>query len=88
MPRLFTGLEIPIDTGMRLAFLRGGLHRAVWIDQESYHITLRFIGDIDDRSADEVADAMARIRRKSFDVTLKGIDSFGGAAAAFGVRAG
>jgi len=78
MPRLFTGLEIPVDIGMRLAFLRGGLHRAVWIDQESYHITLRFIGDIDDRSADEVADALDRIRRKAFDVTIRGIDSFGG----------
>jgi 2'-5' RNA ligase len=78
MPRLFTGLEIPADTARRLAFLRGGLHRAVWIDQESYHITLRFIGDIDDRSADEVADALSRIRRAAFDVRISGIDSFGG----------
>ena len=78
MPRLFTGLEIPAETAQRLAFLRGGLHRAVWIDQESYHITLRFIGDIDERSADEVADALSRIRRRPFDVILSGIDSFGG----------
>ena len=78
MPRLFTGLEIPAETGLRLSFLRGGLHRAVWIAQESYHITLRFIGDIDDRTADEVADALARVRRRSFDVTINGIDSFGG----------
>ena len=78
MPRLFTGLEIPADTGLRLSFLRGGLHRAVWIDCESYHITLRFIGDVDERTADDVADALSRIRRKSFDVTINGIESFGG----------
>lgn len=78
MPRLFTGLEIPKDIGMRLAFLRGGLNRAVWIDQESYHITLRFIGDIDERAADEAADALGRIHRPPFDVTIDGIDSFGG----------
>ena len=78
MPRLFTGLEIPAETALRLSFLRGGLHRAVWIDRESYHITLRFIGDVDEHTADEVADAMARIRRKSFDIRINGIDSFGG----------
>ena len=50
MPRLFTGLEIPADVGQRLPLLRGGLPGARWIDPENYHITLRFIGDVDDRA--------------------------------------
>lgn len=77
MPRLFTGLEIPAETGQFLSLLRGGLRGARWIDAENYHITLRFIGDIDDRMADEVADALDRIRRRSFEVRIDGLGSFG-----------
>ena len=47
MPRLFTGLEIPAEIGQTLSSLRGGLPGARWIDPENYHVTLRFIGDID-----------------------------------------
>ena len=47
MPRLFTGIEIPVEIGERLSFLRGGLPGARWIDPENYHLTLRFVGDID-----------------------------------------
>jgi 2'-5' RNA ligase len=66
MPRLFTGLEIPSETALMLSMLRGGLRGARWIDPENYHITLRFIGDIDDRTADEVVDALDRIRRDPY----------------------
>ena len=48
MPRLFTALEIPRNAAMSLSLLRGGLPGARWIDVENYHITLRFIGDVDD----------------------------------------
>ena len=54
MPRLFTALEIPAPLAFSLSLLRGGLPGARWIDPENYHITLRFIGDIDQRTADEV----------------------------------
>ncbi len=77
MPRLFTGLEIPAQTGLHLSMLRGGLRGARWIDPENYHITLRFIGDIDDRTADEVADALSRIRRDPVEIRLNGLGSFG-----------
>lgn len=77
MPRLFTGLEIPAQTGLMLSLLRGGLKGARWIDPENYHITLRFIGDIDDREADDVADALDRIHRKPIEIRLNGLGSFG-----------
>ena len=57
MPRLFTGLEIPREVGTTLSLFRGGLPGARWIDPENYHITLRFIGDIDDRLANDIAAA-------------------------------
>ncbi|MBO0346757.1 RNA 2',3'-cyclic phosphodiesterase [Roseibium limicola] len=77
MPRLFTGLELPAQTGMMLSMLRGGLKGARWIDPENYHITLRFIGDIDDRTADEVVNALDRIRRDPIEIQLNGLGAFG-----------
>ncbi|CTQ56790.1 2'-5' RNA ligase [Roseibium album] len=77
MPRLFTGLEIPSQTALMLSMLRGGLRGARWIDQENYHITLRFIGDIDDRTADEVVAALDKVQREPIEIRLNGLGSFG-----------
>ncbi|MCC8933020.1 RNA 2',3'-cyclic phosphodiesterase [Rhizobium sp. 'Codium 1'] len=77
MPRLFTALEIPRNAAMSLSLLRGGLPGARWIDVENYHITLRFIGDVDGRTADEVVDRLDRIDRPEFSLALNGIGSFG-----------
>ena len=78
MPRLFTGLEIPHDLAAELALMRGGLTGARWIEAADYHLTLRFIGDIDEPTADAVDEIMAGIRRKPFTVTLEGLSYFGG----------
>ena len=78
MPRLFTGVEIPSYVGQSLATLRGGLPGARWIDPENYHLTLRFIGDIDDVMAHEIAFMLGNVRRLSFELRLDGLLSFGG----------
>ena len=78
MPRLFTALEIPAATGQSLSMLRGGLPGARWIDPEHYHLTLRFIGDIDDMMAQEVAFILGNVHRMSFELQLDGLTSFGG----------
>uniref|UniRef100_Q07UX3 RNA 2',3'-cyclic phosphodiesterase n=1 Tax=Rhodopseudomonas palustris (strain BisA53) TaxID=316055 RepID=Q07UX3_RHOP5 len=78
MPRLFAGLEIPEEVGHTLSMLRGGLPGARWVDPEDYHVTLRFIGDIDAVSANEIASMLFRVNRKPFEVTVQGLQSFGG----------
>ena len=78
MPRLFTALEIPRDAALSLSLLRGGLPGARWIDVENYHITLRFIGDVEGHVADEIANALDRVHRSSFSLTLSGVGAFGG----------
>ena len=77
MPRLFTGVEIPSEIGQHLSMLRGGLPGARWVDPENYHLTLRFIGDVDDSLAHEVASLLGRVRREPFDLCLDGLTSFG-----------
>ncbi|MGE3149327.1 MAG: RNA 2',3'-cyclic phosphodiesterase [Pseudorhodoplanes sp.] len=78
MPRLFTGLEIPSEIGHALSLLRGGLPGARWIDPENYHLTLRFIGDVDDVLAREITFMLGRVKRKSFELRLEGVTAFGG----------
>ncbi len=78
MPRLFTALEVPAPIAFSLSLLRGGLPGARWIDPENYHITLRFIGDIDHLMADEVARALAKVDRPPFELALEGLDAIGG----------
>ncbi len=77
MPRLFTALEIPREAAMSLSLLRGGLQNARWIDVENYHLTLRFIGDVEGHVADEIVNALDRVRRPSFSLTLSGVGAFG-----------
>src|SRR6187455_1100635 len=78
MPRLFTGLEIPKELGQSLSLLRGGLPGARWVDPENYHMTLRFIGDVDDALAGEIASLLGQVRRRGFEWRLDGLASFGG----------
>jgi RNA 2',3'-cyclic 3'-phosphodiesterase len=78
MPRLFTALEIPPRVAQSLAIMRGGLPGARWIDPENYHLTLRFIGDIDDALARDIAGLLGRVQRSGFELRLDGLASFGG----------
>lgn len=78
MPRLFTGLEIPAPIAADLAMLRGGLSGARWLEPELYHLTLRFIGDVDAPTADEIAEALGEIERPGFTVAIDGLAAFGG----------
>lgn len=79
MPRLFTGLEIPYDVQLALSLKRGGLSGARWIDPENYHITLRFIGDVDNHVADDVSYELDRLSNSDgFRVRLNHLGSFGG----------
>lgn len=79
MPRLFTGLELPLEVRQALALHRGGLTGARWIEPTDYHITLRFLGDVDGRTARDVAGFLDDIHPAGpLTITLDEIASFGG----------
>ena len=79
MPRLFTGIEIPQDIRLALSMKRGGLPGARWLEREDYHITLRFIGDVDHVMARDIAGALEQQSYLApFTVRLTHLDVFGG----------
>ncbi|MEL6920429.1 MAG: RNA 2',3'-cyclic phosphodiesterase [Pseudomonadota bacterium] len=78
MPRLFAAIEIPHQAAMMLSMLKGGLPGARWIDQENYHLTLRFMSDLEHHVADEILDELSGVKRPKFEIGLSGLDAFGG----------
>jgi 2'-5' RNA ligase len=78
MPRLFTGLEVPMEAREALARLRGGLTGARWVEPDDYHLTLRFLGDVDTHTATDFAAALDRVERPRLALALTGLDAFGG----------
>ncbi len=78
LPRLFTGLELPDAVAAQIALARGGLFGARWLEREDYHITLRFVGDVDARTAHDIAETLGEIRRPVASVRFEGLSWFGG----------
>ena len=78
MIRIFTGLAIPDHVAKSLALLRGGLSNARWIEDTDYHLTLHFIGNIEESIAGELDEQLARMRHAPVEVILDGLHAFGG----------
>ena len=62
---------------MHLSLLQSGLPGARWIDRESLHLTLRFIGDVEMPVAREIASALEKVKTPPFTLRLSGLDVFG-----------
>lgn len=79
MPRLFTALEIPNEIALALSLKRGGMPGSRWIDPENYHLTLSFIGDVEARTAREIAYYLGDVRGfEPVNICLEHLDAFGG----------
>ena len=78
MPRLFTALELPEAVAGQLALMRGGIAGARWLEPEDYHVTLRFIGDVDGRAARDIAETLGDIGRPKTQVRFDVLSWFGG----------
>jgi RNA 2',3'-cyclic 3'-phosphodiesterase len=76
MLRLFTGLSLPILLRQRLTVMQGGIEGARWTERDNFHITLTFIGEVDEATADDIDEALSVIRSEKFSLRLKGTGSF------------
>jgi len=77
MIRLFVGVPLPQDVCQRLWSLNGGVPGARWEPPENYHITLRFIGEVEHGQAEDIDAELHRLRMPEFGVRLAAIDHFG-----------
>src|SRR5260221_6599089 len=77
MLRLFVGIALPPETKLRLSLISAGVPGARWVEPGNYHVTLRFIGEVDEGMAGDIDAALARIHAKPFDLVLTGVGQFG-----------
>src|SRR4029079_16057863 len=47
-----------------------------WQDDEQLHLTLRFVGEVDRPTANDLADAMSQLRSNRFEIRIKGVGCF------------
>ncbi|HKY81628.1 MAG TPA: RNA 2',3'-cyclic phosphodiesterase [Sphingobium sp.] len=76
MHRLFVAIRPPADVRAMLLSLMGGIAGARWQDDDQLHLTLRFIGEVDARRADDLAAALSTIRFAPFPIALAGLGKF------------
>ena len=76
MPRLFVAIDFPETVNRRLAGLAGGVRGARWLPPEQFHLTLRFIGEVEGGALADIAEALSAIRAAPFTVRLAGVGHF------------
>jgi 2'-5' RNA ligase len=54
----------------------GGIGGARWQDDEQLHLTVRFIGEVDGRAADDVVAALGQVHSLPIAVALNGVGRF------------
>jgi RNA 2',3'-cyclic 3'-phosphodiesterase len=81
MIRLFVGIALPPELRLRLSLLQAGVPGANWVDPGNLHLTLRFIGEVDEGLASDIDAALERVKAPRFEITLEGAGHFGGGEA-------
>ncbi|MDC0671076.1 RNA 2',3'-cyclic phosphodiesterase [Nannocystis radixulma] len=76
MPRLFVGIDLPPGVDDHLEMMCYGLPDARWEGADKFHLTLRFIGEVDGRVHREIVDALQELDSPSFMLGLKGMGVF------------
>jgi 2'-5' RNA ligase len=80
--RLFVAVNLPAAE-RRAAYEAAAPLRAArlpikWVAEDSIHVTLRFLGEVDDAKAQPIGEALAAAVRaaRPFDITLGGVGAF------------
>lgn len=76
MPRLFVAADLSDDVKDKLAAMSYGLPGAAWVPPDQMHLTLRFIGEVDEDRFRTIREALGGVQGKSFYLTLKGVGHF------------
>ncbi len=76
MKRLFVGIQIPPEVQKTLQALSPDLTGALWKSADKYHLTLSFVGNVDEPTAMEVERELSYVRFPAFYMALREIGYF------------
>ena len=76
MIRLFAAIELPDRVRAYLSGMAGGVPGARWTPPENMHLTLAFIGNVEDSLFADIDAALAQVRAPGFDLAVEGVGAF------------
>ena len=76
MPRLFVALDLPDEVKDGLDRLCEGLPGIRWSDPGQFHLTLRFIGEVEQGTFYEIGEHLASVGHPPFELALTGLGQF------------
>ena len=76
MMRLFAGLALPETLRSQLSFMASGVPEARWVAPENLHLTLRFVGEVDEPVAEDIDLILSSLSFEPFPLSLAGMDCF------------
>lgn len=77
MIRLFVAIDLPASVRQRLQGLCAGVPGAKWSKNDQFHLTIRFIGEVDGAVFRDVVNALQPIDAPPFDLQLAGVGTWG-----------
>jgi 2'-5' RNA ligase len=76
--RLFVALPLPQSVAQSVLLIQGGVPGARWQTRDQLHLTLRFIGEVDQQTAVLLDEVLASIHAPAFEMQLHAVGQFGG----------
>jgi 2'-5' RNA ligase len=76
MIRLFAAIAIPPQIGEGLVRRQQGLPGALWRPADAFHLTLRFVGEVSERLADDLDAELNAVTGEALTLTLQGVGAF------------
>jgi len=76
MTRLFVAIDLPDECKDLLEGLCHGLPGARWMRDRQFHVTLRFVGEVDGPTKRRLATALNGVRADPFELQLEGMGTF------------
>ncbi len=77
MLRLFVAVDPPDTIKQQLLLLNRSISGARWQNLEQIHITINFIGEVNNSQLPPIKDALASIKAEPIELNINGVDYFG-----------
>jgi 2'-5' RNA ligase len=74
--RLFIAIEFPDELKKQLEGMHTDIPGSRWVPMEQIHLTLSFLGEVDDATLDPLTGALATIKAPGFDLCFSGTGCF------------
>lgn len=77
MLRLFVAIDVPNEFKEQLKNLcQFGIQSVRWVNPDQFHLSLRFIGEVQHEKAEDIKATLSKIKADGFTLSFKGVGTF------------